>query len=454
MVKRPRQHQIEDLSRTRFNSVLPRNWVYRDKTKDYGIDGEIEIFDENDEATGFVFLIQLKATISKKEIDSRKAKLKVDTIRYYYKLELPVLIVRYSESYDSIYFKWAHSIDIYEKNSNTKTMTVNFSETDKWKSNSPAEIENYLRKIKNIKDGFFKFPIPTSTIIKDSVINKFPRGILMSSFHTVLHKFPEFVLLESNSNKSMLHILFTSDKLVINLSSIFTCTFPDIKKYDRENFFRIVAINSFIGLAYGLSRIGQFEKMTHLLLDIRIRESVLLDERHLIYFLPIMLSTSYFDEVLDAISDTTIDEANNMLEILTQALVLKYKNPQDNVQKDKIENFLIKLLNKYIIQEHNSQIGICHYNLGNHYRVFSNYKKSIYHYLIARKYENKYLKQHYYFKELGGSFFKIQKYYYSVIMYEKAIKLIPVSFIIKTDQRQLNLPLVLSLITKQKCIVN
>ena len=53
MPKRPKQHQVEDLSINALKSVLPREWVYREKDKDYGIDGEIEIFDENGYATGF-----------------------------------------------------------------------------------------------------------------------------------------------------------------------------------------------------------------------------------------------------------------------------------------------------------------------------------------------------------------------------------------------------------------
>ena len=48
MPKRPKQHQVEDLSVVAFRKTLPRQWIYREKDKDYGIDGEVEIFDEND----------------------------------------------------------------------------------------------------------------------------------------------------------------------------------------------------------------------------------------------------------------------------------------------------------------------------------------------------------------------------------------------------------------------
>lgn len=46
---------------------MPRKWVFRDKTKDYGIDGEVELFDTNKTPQGLVFWAQLKSTESKEE---------------------------------------------------------------------------------------------------------------------------------------------------------------------------------------------------------------------------------------------------------------------------------------------------------------------------------------------------------------------------------------------------
>jgi hypothetical protein len=48
MPKRPKQHQLEDLSRAKFQLCLPEEWVIRDKDKDYGIDCEVELFDEDE----------------------------------------------------------------------------------------------------------------------------------------------------------------------------------------------------------------------------------------------------------------------------------------------------------------------------------------------------------------------------------------------------------------------
>lgn len=47
MTTRLNQHQIENLSRAKFQLALPRQWVLRNKDKDYGIDMEIRSHSAN-----------------------------------------------------------------------------------------------------------------------------------------------------------------------------------------------------------------------------------------------------------------------------------------------------------------------------------------------------------------------------------------------------------------------
>jgi len=55
MPKRPRSHQLEEESIYNLGIVLPKNWLLSRPDKDYGIDGQIEIFDINNESTGVFF---------------------------------------------------------------------------------------------------------------------------------------------------------------------------------------------------------------------------------------------------------------------------------------------------------------------------------------------------------------------------------------------------------------
>ena len=130
MPKRPKKHQIEDISINEFKKLLPREWVYREKDKDYGIDGEVEIFTDDGIATGCIFYIQLKATDSKDKKVHTKVQIDNDTINYFQTLELPTLIIRYVDETNCIYFKWAHTIDRYKQKKEVKSFTFHM-----WRGN-------------------------------------------------------------------------------------------------------------------------------------------------------------------------------------------------------------------------------------------------------------------------------------------------------------------------------
>jgi hypothetical protein len=68
-MKRPKSHVIENISEDVFKSFLPDEWIIRKIPKDYGIDYEIEIV-ENQRVTGKRIWVQLKGT-EKLEIKSK-----------------------------------------------------------------------------------------------------------------------------------------------------------------------------------------------------------------------------------------------------------------------------------------------------------------------------------------------------------------------------------------------
>ena len=422
MTKRVKQHQLEDLSRAKYSLVIPINWVFRDKYKDYGIDAEIEIFDDKDKATGLVYWVQLKATESKVEATAKKVDLSIESIKYYKKLDIPVLIARYSKNHDCFYFKWAHEIDLYYAKENAKTFRVKFSEEDKWSEKSPEEVKSYLEKIKIIKEGKFQLPIPLCINVKDNVVNEIPRAVLISSLRMSFCKFPDFVVLKSTPKDSLVLITIAGDALVTSLSSIVECTFHGIEKNKQDNFGESIVVISLLGFAITLSQIGQFETMARILFDKKVKKEFFQNKKILYRLLPLVLQTSYFDEALDAVIDSISGEDDNMLEVITNSALLFKANPDDEKKIYKIEAFLNRCLEKYLEKNEKNQIGICYYNLGNHYRSRRLNKKAIHHYLQARKYEEKYLNQPYYYQELASVLFGYGKYFYSALMYEKALR--------------------------------
>src|SRR5690348_1722059 len=62
MPKRPRSHQLEDISRNRLHQIFEEaGWTVEDIAKDYGEDIFVRIFDKG-KSTPFSFFVQAKAT--------------------------------------------------------------------------------------------------------------------------------------------------------------------------------------------------------------------------------------------------------------------------------------------------------------------------------------------------------------------------------------------------------
>src|SRR5436190_15060219 len=113
MPHRPRSHEIETKSRNAFRAAVPTRWVVRDVDQDYGIDLEVELFDDEGIATGQRFFVQLRATDDVRLERALAVRLSLDALSYYRSSDAPVLIVRYHVPTGQIFSRWAHTYDPY-----------------------------------------------------------------------------------------------------------------------------------------------------------------------------------------------------------------------------------------------------------------------------------------------------------------------------------------------------
>jgi uncharacterized protein YqgV (UPF0045/DUF77 family) len=94
-----------------FEYHLPANWIFRSQEdqEDYGIDGEIELANESDNATGFIFKAQIKGQESVSIIENGTTvsfSLKVERLKYYMqKIEIPIILVVVDVTTEKIFWK-------------------------------------------------------------------------------------------------------------------------------------------------------------------------------------------------------------------------------------------------------------------------------------------------------------------------------------------------------------
>lgn len=94
-----------------FEYNLPSNWIFRSQEdqNDFGIDGEIELKDENGRALGrdSVFKVQIKGEENSKYIHEGKIlsfNLKMERLKYYFEFNVPVILVVVEVSSEKVYW--------------------------------------------------------------------------------------------------------------------------------------------------------------------------------------------------------------------------------------------------------------------------------------------------------------------------------------------------------------
>jgi tetratricopeptide (TPR) repeat protein len=156
--RRVRQHVLEDLSFSAFRTAKPENWAFREKSVDYGIDGEVEIFDLQGKTTGQVFLVQLRATDSPRS-RSAAVRLEVRTYNYFRSLALPVLILRWVEPERALYYVWAHSLDPTPVQRSRSTFSVHFLPDNRFDATSAKKIEQSVSDYLSVFTTSLRLPI-------------------------------------------------------------------------------------------------------------------------------------------------------------------------------------------------------------------------------------------------------------------------------------------------------
>lgn len=90
---------------------LPDHWIFRSQEdqEDYGIDGEIELTNEYDNATGFIFKAQIKGQEAVSIIENGTIvsfNLKLERLRYYMQeVEIPVILIVVDVTTNKIFWK-------------------------------------------------------------------------------------------------------------------------------------------------------------------------------------------------------------------------------------------------------------------------------------------------------------------------------------------------------------
>lgn len=397
MPKRPISHQLEEESRIAFESLLG-TWVYRRKTPDYGIDGEVELFDENRKASGLQFLVQLKATQRTRQ--QCGISLGIEWIKYYQSLELPVLIVLWIKQSGKAFWRWASDIDLYYARPKAKSHTVRL--VHQWDSETRAQLERYVNFRRHMKAGRFVLPLKMS-------IDATGRPGVRYHLQGLCARVPRLLTYTDDAD---IKVALTNDELKISFSGHYGAVLHSMRKVDDAT----TAKRALVGLAISLDDFGALNEAAELWTALPDLATEIKSVEIAARVLSILVRAGAYTELRSTLR--ALGSKFNTVELEMPLYALWFKAPAH--RKRELTELLIELAEADLQQQPDAQgKSIASYTLG---RLFEgiNRKKARRHFVQAIRASSFYADKAYFWSELGASLFNNRRFSAAMRCYEHA----------------------------------
>jgi tetratricopeptide (TPR) repeat protein len=418
MPKRPRSHRLEDESRIYLSSLIPDFWVFRKTEPDYGIDGEIEIFDSSGLSTGLTFFVQLKGTDIVEKDKALSIRLPIDTIKYYRSLQLPVLLIRYVSMSKEVYIKWAHEI-AYNENE-TKSIKIVFPEERKWAELTPNILIEEIKLFRQLLNPNLPLPLEFWLDFPEEDFISVPTIIIESSIRDAAKNLSEFITFRS---KPPIHLIpkirISKDLILIDFAGLTSFKLTNTKGLynDRESIINYIGHDIIILIALLLSRLGHYNIAAIVAYDHILLSNIINNYQILFGIISCFALGKRIDMAL-RLSERILDDFENKSLYRIFALPA-FKKELTTDELKLFKNLILKAIDKAREKGYQKEAASCHYNLGNRLRGL----EAFHHYRMASKYDDTYRNRNYFWREIAAILFLIGKFSYSEKCYKKAIEL-------------------------------
>jgi hypothetical protein len=397
MTRRPRSHQLEDESWKTLCNSIPNQWVLRKPQPDYGIDGEVEIFDKSGSPTGLLFFVQLKGTDIKDKAKTPSCRIPLKTLRYYKSLPLPVLLIRYHSPSKSMYFRWSKAVDPYYTRKGSKTIKVDFSEEARWSEKTPDLLVEYLKFFQHFTTPVISLPIDFRFEFADKEVFSFPVSVVQSIIREAGCSVSEIISFSSGKRSSTLspRIKITNDLILIEIEGLKSFNLHLKSGYSKEEVKTKLPHDVFVGISFVLHILGQSNLAAEIASKYILSSRLLSNERLIFEIASCFFLARRVDMALK-LSEQLLDmgkEYRFAHDIFSLPAFKKVH--MNNIELESFKKVLLKAIDKAKEVGDLVKAGVSHYNLGNRIRGGSrrNNREAFHHYHMASKYDPSYLKR-------------------------------------------------------------
>ena len=410
---RARSHILEEQSIRCFGEALPPGWVYRSKTPDYGVDGEVEIFNTDGTSTGLSFNVQLRATDDATR--AHRVRLEVDEIVYYRSLDVPTVVVRYGSPDRSLFWQWASNIaSRVEIAENQQTVTYSFGEEERWIEETPAAIHRTLEVRRRLANFPPSMAVPLRIDLSAiPIVDRYPLDRAIA--RTIADSSGALVRAGSTPADVEAFVRLEPAFLTVGIDTITGVTF------DLQN----PALDDYLAsILYALVRLFRRQRLlrqAEALASLIAKRGLVDQSQNLAFDACIALTRDLPALVRLAIVNGLHDQGPmHGLIALTIA-----KAPQDDEARRVAMNTFFDASQAAAREVSSTSEAATHYSIGNFYRQERELTRATHHYNRARRLRPAYLQTSYFLGELAGVLFLAGHYALAQRFYREAVRLDP-----------------------------
>lgn len=415
---RPRQHQLETESRVQFEALLPPWMAYRSLDLDYGVDGEVELFDSSSgEVTGLKLNVQLKATES---TSSPLVSIAARSWEYYKLLEAPTLIVLWHAASSSLYARWAHSRDPHPGLGRDKKTTFRFSADELWTVDMPERLKRELTYYNMLRLPTLPLPLTVALQVQGGGIGF---GLLMSTFTRAISGIRNLLRPTTGQvGQASILIAFWADRVTVSAGGVTSCTFHHRGLLNDAKAAEGLIWTSILGLAISLTSLGQMHVAAALAAHVGLRGFVWQEPDMVAAFTAAFVSSGRVGDAIDLASGlaSSDDEAERAsASIISTGLLVA----SDSMTPHEAGAYM-ELLKTHVrtSQDGTQRAGVL-YTLASYQRNHGLLSSSLRSYRQAAVSDPGYWRRYYFLRDIGALLFCGGRYEASTIYYRQALAL-------------------------------
>jgi tetratricopeptide (TPR) repeat protein len=387
---------------------------------DYGLDGEVEIFD-NDRATGQRFAVQLKGTDDDDLKAALKVRLKTDTCEYYRSLDVPVLIVRYIAPTETVFAEWFHALDYQPTSEGQATVTIRLDQSDRWEIATPGRLAVGLAAFRWVHRPSLDLPLPVRVVVSGEEVLGRPASEWARRIRQQMRQTPGLLVAPLESDQPLPSVELSNETLRANLLDVVSVTIPINEIYRDPARQESLPQDTIMALAVALERAGHNELAARLTLEFGASSSLIWQVGVAGSLSEALARTHRVTDALELVETLRAHgEPAQLATWLFEFAALRVSHALSGRERERYREFLERGVTREEETGDLHRAAIAHYNLANRLAGDARPVEVFHHYRLAAKLFPSYRDMGYWCRETAGVLFEGGRYSESVYFYDRA----------------------------------